>query len=259
MRCRQAALALGTLAAAALFAAASPAIAGLEIAPGLTRDEVIARIGEPSGELDFGERHVMIYDGAVVELTRGFVVYISPDFEKRGEKRQELSAFEESQRAKGLELFEGRWLSKDQIEAVQKARTATPPRRDGLPASAAPAATQTAAPASAQAQDIAVISDGGKQVDLSKVTVAGKVTIVDFYADWCGPCRRISPDLEKLARNDPDVVLRKIDIVRWGTPVTAQHSINSVPNIRVYGRDGRMVGSPSHSLQEIERLVRQAK
>jgi len=66
--------------------------------------------------------------------------------------------------------------------------------------------------------------------------------VVDFYADWCGPCRVMAPELEKIAREDEDVVLRKVDIVKWDTPVCRQHTIRSVPNVPVYDRRGRQVG-----------------
>jgi len=109
------------------------------------------------------------------------------------------------------------------------------------------------------AKPVMTLAKGGAQVDIRTLMPPGKVTIVDFYADWCGPCRAISPKLEKLAREDPDVVLRKVDIVKWGTPVTRQYSISSVPNIRVYDRSKKPVGSPTHDLRAVMRLVGKAK
>jgi thiol-disulfide isomerase/thioredoxin len=106
---------------------------------------------------------------------------------------------------------------------------------------------------------VTVISEGGREVDLSALLPVGKVAIVDFYADWCGPCRKISPHLEQLAKADPDVVLIKVDIVKWDTPVTRQHQIRSVPNIRVYDGRRQMVGSPTSDLNAVRRNVEQAK
>lgn len=85
------------------------------------------------------------------------------------------------------------------------------------------------------------INRNGQRVDIRRHLVPGKVTIVDFYADWCGPCRQITPFLEDLAKNDPDVYLRKVDIDRWGSPVAEQHKINSIPRIEVYDRKGQEV------------------
>ena len=104
-----------------------------------------------------------------------------------------------------------------------------------------------------------VIAQGGEEINLSAVMPVGKVTIVDFYADWCGPCRQISPHLEQLARQDPNVVLIKVDIVNWNTPVTRQYGIQSVPNVRVFNRRKQMVGSPTSSLSAVEGYIDQAK
>jgi len=83
----------------------------------------------------------------------------------------------------------------------------------------------------------------GEQVDINKHLALGNVTVVEFYADWCGPCRLLSPSLEQMAQTDPEVALRKIDIVRWGTPVSQQFNIHSVPQVNVYDRGGRLVGN----------------
>jgi thiol-disulfide isomerase/thioredoxin len=55
-------------------------------------------------------------------------------------------------------------------------------------------------------QPVEVISHGA-QVDITKHLALGNVTIVDFYADWCGPCKQISPSLEQMARTDPEIAL----------------------------------------------------
>jgi thiol-disulfide isomerase/thioredoxin len=106
---------------------------------------------------------------------------------------------------------------------------------------------------------VKVYKERGSNIDLKKVLVPGKTTIVDFYADWCGPCRKIGPRLEKMAKSDPAVFLRKIDIVNWNTPVVKQYKISSVPNIRVFDPNGRMVGQPSSNLNNIKDYVKTAK
>jgi len=108
-------------------------------------------------------------------------------------------------------------------------------------------------------QAVKAYKQGGKKIDIKSVLIPGKVTVVDFYADWCGPCRAIAPHLEALAKEDAEVFLRKIDIVNWGTEVVKQYSIRSVPNIRVYDRNGNVVGSPTSDLNKIKDYIKQAK
>ena len=108
-------------------------------------------------------------------------------------------------------------------------------------------------------QQVEVISHGA-QVDMTKHLALGNVTVVDFYADWCGPCRQLSPSLEQMAQTDPEIALRKIDIVNWNTAVAKQYNIHSIPQVNVYNRGGQLVGSVvGVNAEEVKRYVAQAK
>lgn len=113
--------------------------------------------------------------------------------------------------------------------------------------------------APANVPDFLVTANGGQTVNLDTIAVPGKITIIDFYAEWCGPCQRIGPELVKLASADEDVILRKIDIVNWDSPVVKQLAIQSVPNVRVIGKDGKQVGETTSSLDAIVDYIAQAK
>src|SRR5881227_4132337 len=111
-------------------------------------------------------------------------------------------------------------------------------------ASAAAYSAQTASRAGAvtgRGQPIEVISHGA-QVDINKHLALGSVTVVDFYADWCGPCRELSSSLEEMVRTDPEIALRKIDIVNWKTAVARQFNVHSIPQANVYDRAGSLIG-----------------
>src|SRR5881397_3101058 len=108
-------------------------------------------------------------------------------------------------------------------------------------------------------QPVEVISHGA-EVDINKHLALGNVTVVDFYADWCGPCRQLSPSLEQMARTDPEIALRKIDIVNWNTAVVRQHNIHSIPQVNVYNRGGRLVGTVvGADVDKVRSYVAQAK
>src|SRR4029077_15649768 len=83
----------------------------------------------------------------------------------------------------------------------------------------------------------------GQQIDISKHLALGNVTIVDFYADWCGPCKPVEPTIQQLAKSDPEIAVRKIDIVNWASPVATQYHVSSIPRVEIYGRKGELVGT----------------
>lgn len=74
--------------------------------------------------------------------------------------------------------------------------------------------------------------------DFNEVIASG-VTIVDFYADWCGPCKMIAPIFAKLADEMTDVKFLKVDTDEHGS-IAQGFGISSIPTLLVF-KDGNLV------------------
>lgn len=48
--------------------------------------------------------------------------------------------------------------------------------------------------------------------NFNELRAGDKPVLVDFYADWCGPCRMVAPLLEEIANENPDVVVAKVNV-----------------------------------------------
>jgi thioredoxin 1 len=57
--------------------------------------------------------------------------------------------------------------------------------------------------------------------------------LVDFYADWCGPCQRLAPVLEELAAEAPDVRIVKINVEN-SPNLAAEYGVNAIPSLKVF-------------------------
>lgn len=102
-------------------------------------------------------------------------------------------------------------------------------------------------PAVATAPAGVIVIGKGEQVTLDDYLVAGKTTIVDFYSEYCGPCRTLAPRLEALVNQRDDIAVVKVDINRPGitgidsqSPVARQFNLRSIPHLRVYGPDKQL-------------------
>ncbi|MEZ5171006.1 MAG: thioredoxin [Acidimicrobiia bacterium] len=62
--------------------------------------------------------------------------------------------------------------------------------------------------------------------------------IVDFWAEWCGPCRMVAPELESLAADRDDVKVVKVD-VDAAQNTAMNYRIQSIPTIGLF-KDGQM-------------------
>lgn len=65
------------------------------------------------------------------------------------------------------------------------------------------------------------------------------IVLVDFYAEWCGPCKMLSPIVDEIAEERTDIKVGKVNIDE-SSELAIQHRVMSVPTLIVM-RDGKEI------------------
>ena len=82
------------------------------------------------------------------------------------------------------------------------------------------------------------------------------LVLVDFYADWCGPCQMLTPVLEELAKKNKELKIVKINVDEF-QQLAIQNKVLSIPAIKIY-KDGKLLNQTVgyQELEDLETLIK---
>ncbi len=126
---------------------------------------------------------------------------------------------------------------------------------------AKPGATKpdAAKPTKQAAPKLDIANHGAPGDALDLVAIPGKITIYDFWATWCVPCKTLDPALVELARKHPDLVaIRKIDVVDWDSKAAARYLSPGgfdLPHVKIFDPAGTLVFERSSAPGKLQLLI----
>ena len=92
--------------------------------------------------------------------------------------------------------------------------------------------------------------------ELDSLKKGDKPILLDFYADWCGPCRMVSPVIDEIASERGDVAVGKINVDSEPS-LAREYGVYSIPTLVVI-RDGKVVNQAvgARSKEQILAMLR---
>ena len=95
--------------------------------------------------------------------------------------------------------------------------------------------------------------------NLENTVLENDIVLIDFWADWCQPCKTFGPVFEKISENHPDVVFGKVDTDAQ-QEVAAQFGIRSIPTLAIF-REQILLFNQAGALTEsvLEQIVERVK
>ena len=106
-----------------------------------------------------------------------------------------------------------------------------------------------------------IIEEGRDIAALEPHLAAGKVTIFDFHATWCPPCRKVDEHLYGVLRTRTDLAIRKLNVGSWDSPVAERWlgNVPELPHLIIFDKQGKRVATISGAqLAELDRAIAEA-
>ncbi len=103
----------------------------------------------------------------------------------------------------------------------------------------------------------------GQAISGKSLIVPGHPVVVDFYSEFCPPCLKLAPQLERLAQKT-NIVVVKVNINRpgfqgidWQSPVALQFKLKKMPHLMLLDPQGKMIAQGQMAMEIIERQMQE--
>ncbi len=89
----------------------------------------------------------------------------------------------------------------------------------------------------------------------NEVIKSERTVLVDFWATWCGPCKMLAPELEKLAAAHPEIDVAKVNVDE-NPDLAAAYHIAAIPTLLLF-KGGKLAGQSVGyvDMAELEKLI----